>query len=396
MNVPWRCGHELAQGVQSVWTLKLVLVTGGCGYIGTHTLVELLRNGYDVASLDSNVRSSERMLEGVERITGRRVRNIRVDLRDAAATEHAFSSFPDIHAILHFAAFKSVPESVARPLLYYGNNITSLVSVLRCVQERCVRNFVFSSSCSVYGDAPELPVSEDTPLGTATSPYARTKQTCEAIIRDLLVAEQGGHSQAANFVCLRYFNPAGAHPSLEIGEAVTGGPANLVSLITGAASGRLSGFTVCGADYPTRDGTCLRDYVHVCDVARAHVSALRFLEERGPGHGPESEPVYEVFNLGSGQGVTVQELILAFENVSGRELKYDIGPRRPGDVAAVHASNRKAGLWLDWKPEYGLQDMVRTAWLWERKCCSNARAESHIRYNPSLRSALLESGIAAT
>ena len=347
--------------------MKLVLVTGGCGYIGVHTIVELLREGYEAVSLDNNVRSSERILEGVERITGKRVRNVRVDLRDAAATEHACSAFHDVLAVIHFAAFKTVPESVAQPLLYYDNNLNSLVNILRCTRDSHIPNFIFSSSCSVYGNTPGLPVSEETPFGAAECPYARTKQMGEMIIQDSARA-----AADTSFVSLRYFNPAGAHPSIEIGEALFGKPENLVPAITQFASGRMPELVVHGTDYPTRDGTCVRDYVHVSDIARAHVRALRCLEERGSNQrlmpmDPGSNLNYAVFNLGSGQGVSVLEAIRAFEKVSGRRLNYRIGPRRAGDVASVHADCTKAALWLDWKPEFTVEDMMQTAWHWELK-----------------------------
>ena len=250
-----------------------VLVTGGCGYIGSHTLVELIAAGYDPVSVDDNSRSSESILAGVEKITGKRVKNYRVDLRSAPQTGACFSENRDAVAVIHFAAYKTVPESVAEPLLYYDNNINSLLNVLQCTDEHQIPCFIFSSSCAVYGNSGELPVTEDTPLGEAECPYSRTKQMGERIIQDF------SKVSGVRFVSLCYFNPAGAHPSGEIGEVPFGEPDNLVPRITRTAIGRLPEFVVHGNDYNTRDGTCIRDYIHVSDIARAHVDAIRYLEK---------------------------------------------------------------------------------------------------------------------
>jgi UDP-glucose 4-epimerase len=334
-----------------------VIVTGSCGYIGSHTLVELIAAGHAPTSIDDNSRSSESILDGVERITGKEVRNHKVDLRDARLTESVFSENRDAIAVIHFAAFKTVPESVARPLLYYDNNVNSLLNVLVCADRYRIPHFIFSSSCAVYGNARELPVTEDTPFGEAECPYARTKQMGEHIIRDF--AEVSGTTA----ISLRYFNPVGAHPSGEIGEVPYGEPDNLVPRITRTAAGRLPELVVHGTDYDTLDGTCVRDYVHVSDIARAHVLAIEYLRRTGDGS-PETGRS-EVFNLGSGTGTTVLEAIRAFERATGGKLNYRVGPRRAGDAAAVFSDNRKARAVLGWRPERGIDEMMKTAWLWE-------------------------------
>jgi UDP-glucose 4-epimerase len=336
-----------------------VLVTGGCGYIGSHTLVELLAAGHEPISIDDNSRSSETILEGVERTTGKRVRNCKVDLRNLLLTEAVFAENRDAVAVIHFAAFKTVPESVAEPLLYYDNNINSLLSVLACANKYGIPHFIFSSSCSVYGNAKQLPVTEDTPFGEPECPYARTKQMGEHIIQDFAKVSEIG------FVSLRYFNPAGAHPSGEVGEVPYGEADNLVPRITRAAIGAMSGLVVHGSDYDTRDGTCIRDYVHVSDIARAHVLAINYLRKtEDGGRGTRRN---EVFNLGSGVGTTVLEAVGAFERVTGRKLNYRTGPRRAGDAAAVYSDNRKAAAVLGWRPQLGIDEMMKTAWLWEQK-----------------------------
>jgi len=268
-----------------------VLVTGGCGYIGSHTLVELLVAGHEPVSIDDNSRSSESILDGVERITGRRVRNHRVDLRDSSRTDAVFAEHRDAIAVIHFAAFKTVPESVARPLLYYDNNINSLLNVLACTEKYRIPNFIFSSSCSVYGNATQLPVTEDTPFGEPECPYARTKQMGEQIIQDFAKVCKTG------FVSLRYFNPVGAHPSGEIGEVPYGEPDNLVPRITRTAASKLNlnlnlnPLVVHGNDYDTRDGTCIRDYIHVSDIARAHVLAIEYMRKTEDGGRETGKPV---------------------------------------------------------------------------------------------------------
>jgi UDP-glucose 4-epimerase len=330
-----------------------VIVTGGCGYIGSHTIVELLAAGFDVVSIDSNVRSDPSILNGVERLTGKRVPNYPVDLRDSAATYEVFSAHQDAGAVIHFAAFKTVPESVAFPELYFQNNLGSLSSVLRAAERYRIPRLIFSSSCSVYGSPEQLPVTEETAFGEAQSPYAKTKQIGEMVIRDC------AGSGPTRFVSLRYFNPAGAHPSLEIGEVPFGKPENLVPAITRSALGLVPELVVHGTDYPTRDGSCVRDYIHVSDIARAHVQALEYLDRSGARH--------DVFNLGLGDGVTVLELLQAFERATGVRLKFRLGSRRPGDVSAIYAGHAKAEQLLGWQPRFSIDDVMRTAWAWESK-----------------------------
>jgi UDP-glucose 4-epimerase len=342
-----------------------VLVTGGCGYIGSHTLVELIAAGHEPISIDDNSRSSESILDGVERVTGKRVRNYRVDLRSASLTKAVFSEYRDAIAVIHFAAYKTVPESVAEPLLYYDNNINALLNVLQIADECGIPGFIFSSSCAVYGNSKELPVTEDTPFGEPECPYARTKQMGEYIIRDFSKASK------ASFVSLRYFNPVGAHASGEIGEVPYGEPDNLVPRITRAAASNLNLslnlnlLVVHGNDYDTRDGTCIRDYVHVSDIARAHVLAIEYMRKTGDGRRKTGRN--EAFNLGSGTGTTVLEAITAFEVAAGRKLNYRFGPRRAGDTAAVFSDNHKAEAILGWRPELGIDEMMRTAWRWEQR-----------------------------
>ena len=335
--------------------MKKVLVTGGCGYIGSHTIVDLLEHGFEVVSIDNLSNASEDVLEGIYQITGKRVRNYAVDLCDRDATLQVFSAHPDFAGIIHFAALKSVGESVEQPLRYYHNNINSLLNVLACAQEFEVPNFIFSSSCSVYGNTDALPVVEDTPFEPAQSPYGHTKQIGEEMIRAFSHVEP-----AMRFILLRYFNPAGAHPSALIGEAPSNPANNLVPVITETAIGKRRELVVFGDDYPTRDGSCIRDYIHIMDLARAHTQALQYLLEKRPAGR------CDVFNLGIGQGVTVLEAVHAFERVTGQKLNYRIGPRRPGDVVAVYADYGKAARLLGWQPQSGIDDIMRTAWEWEK------------------------------
>lgn len=330
-----------------------VLVTGGCGYIGSHTIVDLINNGFDVVSVDSNIRSSTQLLEGVEKITGKKVRNYKVDLCNLEDTHAVFHENRDIVGVIHFAALKTVPESVAEPLLYFHNNLTSLTNVLKCVKEFNIPNMVFSSSCSVYGNTTALPVVEETPLGEAQSPYARTKQMGEQIIEDY------SRVNSTQSILLRYFNPVGAHPSALIGELPLGRPDNLVPVITQTAIGKIPKLTVFGHNYDTRDGSCIRDYIYVMDIANAHTRALQYLIDK------KNKGNCEVFNLGTGNGVTVLEAIKAFEKISGVKLNYELGPDRPGDVIAIYANNTKAKSALGWEPKTGIEDMMRTAWQWE-------------------------------
>lgn len=334
--------------------MQKILVTGGCGYIGGHTIVDLIQNGYEVISVDNLSRGSLRMLGGVEKIVGHPVKNYKVDLCNLEDTEAIFIENPDITGIIHFAAYKSVPESVEKPLMYFRNNINSLVNLLQCAEEYKVNHFVFSSSCSVYGNTDKLPVEETAPLAEPESPYARTKQMGEAICRDF-----AARHPEFNVTLLRYFNPVGAHPTALIGE-LQEKPENLVPIITQTAIGKRSEMQVFGTDYPTRDGSCVRDYIHVMDIANAHTKALQYTTE---GNNTQN---CDIFNLGTGNGVTVLELIASFEKTSGQKLNYKIGPRRPGDVVAVYANNNKARALLDWDIKYNLDQMMDTAWRWEQ------------------------------
>ncbi|MBI2731431.1 MAG: UDP-glucose 4-epimerase GalE [Sphingobacteriales bacterium] len=334
--------------------MSKILVTGGCGYIGSHTIIDLVENGYEVISVDNNSRSSSKVLKGVEKIIGKKIKNYKVDLCDYNDTHAIFMENDDIIGIIHFAAYKSVSESVDKPLMYFENNLTSLINLLKCVEEFDVPYFVFSSSCTVYGNPDEIPVTELTLPKPAASPYGYTKQMGEQIVSEFI------KSFHANAILLRYFNPVGAHPSNWIGEMPIGRPANLVPAITQTAIGKLKSMQVHGTDYPTRDGTCLRDFIHVCDIAHAHTLALNYLI------GKKNKAACEVYNLGTGNGVTVLEVIKAFEKVSGVKLNYTLGERRTGDVIAIYANNDKASKELSWHTKYSLEDMMRTAWDWEQ------------------------------
>jgi UDP-glucose 4-epimerase len=332
-----------------------ILVTGGCGYIGSHTIVDLIENGYDVISVDNNSRSNPIILKGIEQITGKKIKNYKVDLCNFDDTHAIFQENEDITGIIHFAAYKSVEESVKQPLLYYENNLVSLINLLKCVQEFHIPHFVFSSSCSVYGNANEVPVTESTTLMPAESPYGNTKQMSEQIVTAFAKGSQ------AQTILLRYFNPAGAHPSAVIGEMPVGKPSNLVPAITQTAIGRIDKMFVYGTDYDTRDGSCIRDYIHVCDLAHAHTLSLKYLEEA------KNDSNCEIFNLGTGKGVTVLEAIHAFEKISGVKLNYEKGPRRAGDVVSVYANNDLAKKLLGWNTRYSLEDIMSSAWKWERR-----------------------------
>ena len=335
--------------------MKKILVTGGCGYIGSHTIVDLIENGFDPICVDNNSRSTPALLEGIHKITGTKVKNYKVDLCNFDDTHAIFQENPDIEGIIHFAAYKAVGESVLQPLLYFENNLVSLINILKCVKEFDVPYFIFSSSCTVYGNPDEIPVTELTPQKPAESPYGFTKQMGEQIVSEVT---KGGFTQS---ILLRYFNPVGAHPSSMIGEIPSGKPQNLVPGITQTAIGKLPQIIVYGNDYPTRDGSCVRDYIHVCDIAHAHILALQYLIDQ------KNNKRCEVFNLGSGNGVTVLEAIHAFEKVTGQKLNYVIGPRRSGDVVAVFADNTLAKKELAWDPNFSLEDMMLTAWKWELK-----------------------------
>jgi UDP-glucose 4-epimerase len=330
------------------------LVTGGCGYIGAHTIVDLIENGFNVISVDNLSRSSENSLAGIEKITGKKVKNYNIDLTNAQAAESIFIENPNITGVIHFAAYKAVGESVEMPLAYYENNIFSLVNLLKLAVKYNAMHFIFSSSCTVYGNPDTIPVTEQTPLQPAASPYGATKQMGESIIKDTAFVAP------LSTILLRYFNPVGAHPSTAIGELPIGRPQNLVPAITQTAIGKLATMQVYGDDYDTRDGSCIRDYIHVCDIARAHTLALQYSIKNNQ---PKS---CEIFNLGTGNGITVLEAIKAFEKVSGLALNYQIGPRRAGDIVAIYANNDYAVKKLGWEIKYSLEDMMRTAWDWEK------------------------------
>ncbi|HVX24922.1 MAG TPA: UDP-glucose 4-epimerase GalE [Parafilimonas sp.] len=333
--------------------MKKILVTGGCGYIGSHTIVDLIENGFDVISIDDNSRSTTYLIDGIEKITGKRVKNYKVDLKNFDETLAVFQEHEDIVGVIHFAAFKAVGESVEKPLMYYENNLFSLINILKCIKDFKIKYFVFSSSCTVYGNPDSIPVTEQSPEKKAESPYGATKQMGEQIVKDF------SKQAACNSILLRYFNPVGAHPSALIGELPLGKPQNLVPAITQTAIGKIPELVVHGDDYDTRDGSCIRDYIHVCDIAHAHTLALQYLISQ------KNISECDIFNLGSGNGVSVLEAIHAFEKVSGKKLNYKIGSRRPGDVVAIYANNNLAVNKLNWQVQFNLDDMMRTAWDWE-------------------------------
>lgn len=332
-----------------------ILVTGGTGYIGSHTIVDLIENGFDVISIDNFSRSTTIALAGIEKITGKKVKNYTVDLKNFDETQAVFQENPDIDGIIHFAAYKAVGESVEEPLRYYENNMFGLINLLKCVQEFSVPNFVFSSSCTVYGNPDAIPVTESSPIKPAESPYGATKQMGEVVIKDFTKAVP------TKTILLRYFNPVGAHPTCNIGELPVGKPQNLVPAITQTAIGKLPKMWVHGNDYPTKDGSCVRDYIHVSDIAHAHTLAVQYLLDG------KNETNCDIFNLGTGDGVSVLEAIHTFEEVSGVKLNYEIGPRRAGDVIAIYANNDAAVTKLGWKIKYGIKEMMDTAWKWELK-----------------------------
>lgn len=333
---------------------KKIAVTGGCGYIGSHTVVDLIQHGFDVIVIDDNSRSNEKVLDAIAQITGRKPGFYKVDLKDKNATRKIFEQEKNIEGIIHFAAFKYVDESVQKPMMYFENNLLSLMNMISMADEFKVPHFVFSSSCSVYGNIHELPVSETTALNQSQSPYATTKQMGEMMIEDC------SKTSETQYISLRYFNPVGAHDSALIGESPATVPNNLLPRITGAALGKFQSFKIYGTDYPTRDGTCIRDYIHVMDIANAHTKAIVYLA------GQKNMP-HQYINLGSGSGTTVKEMITAFEKVSGVKIKVEEGPRREGDVVAVYADNTKAKQLLQWTPSRDIDSMMLSAWNWDKK-----------------------------
>lgn len=331
-----------------------IAVTGGCGYIGSHAIIDLLNSGYDVISVDSLLNSSESVLDGIQKITGKRIINYRIDLSVEDSWLELASKEKNIQGIIHFAALKAVGESVQHPLTYYKNNVGGLIEVLKWMKFAGIPYLIYSSSCTVYGQTNDLPVTESTVFGEATSPYGRTKQIGEWMLQDLFT----GPDQKA--ISLRYFNPAGAHESALIGEAPTNPALNLVPVITETAIGKRDQLIVHGTNYDTPDGTCIRDYIHVMDLANAHTKALNYLMNHS-----DSLP-FNAFNLGIGKGHSVLEMIHSFELLSGVKLNYKIGPRRPGDAESIYADNTKAIQLLDWKPTRNLQMILESAWNWEK------------------------------
>jgi UDP-glucose 4-epimerase len=340
-----------------------ILVTGGCGYIGSHTAVDLLDGGYDVISIDTFYNSFENTPKRIEKITQKKFYNERVDIRDLQSLKDLFRSNPEINGIIHFAALKSVGESMEKPIKYYDYNVGGMINLLKCVLDFEIPYFIFSSSCTVYGQPKKIPVTEETPMGLPQSIYGHTKQICEQML------EQACRQRPElNALSLRYFNPAGAHPSGLLGELSKLPASNLVPVITETAIGKRGSMMVHGNEYPTRDGSCIRDYIHICDLARAHTQGLEFLAEGIQEKNPE------IINLGIGEGVTVLEAIKAFESVSEQPLNYTIGPKRPGDVAAIYTNYEKARDMLGWEPKFNIRDIMATAWKWEK----NLAAESSI------------------
>ena len=334
-----------------------ILVTGGTGYIGSHTTVELMQQGYDVTIVDNLSNSSVDVLDGIAAIVGRKPDFANIDCGNVTDLDNVFKNFPDIVGVIHFAASKAVGESVEKPLLYYRNNIGSLISVLEVMRMHQVPNIVFSSSCTVYGqpDAAHLPVDETAPIQTALSPYGNTKQINEEIIQDEAHADKNLHA-----TILRYFNPIGAHPSAQIGELPNGVPQNLLPFITQTAAGLRPELKVFGNDYNTPDGSCIRDYIYVVDLAKAHVEAIdRML------HVTDRQQV-EIFNLGTGTGLSVLTLINEFEAATGVKIPYTIVGRREGDIEQVWAAPKKANEVLGWKAETPIRDVLASAWKWEK------------------------------
>ena len=336
--------------------MSKILVTGGTGYIGSHTVVELINAGFEVVIIDNLSNSSINVLDGIKNITGIKPEFHKFDLTDNFKTNEFFNSVKDIDAIIHFAAYKAVGESVKKPLMYYENNIGSLINILKNIKEHNVNGLVFSSSCTVYGQAEVLPVTEKSPILKADSPYGNTKQIAEDIISDFISSEKDFKA-----ISLRYFNPIGAHDSAEIGELPIGVPNNLIPFITQTAIGIREQINVFGNDYNTPDGTAIRDYIHVVDLAKAHIVALNRMLEN------ENKKQYEVFNIGTGKGNSVMDIIKTFEKVNNLKLNYKIAPRRAGDIEKVWADTSFANKELGWKTEKTLADSLKSAWGWEKR-----------------------------
>ena len=331
-----------------------ILVTGGTGYIGSHTTVELINAGYEVVIIDNLSNSDSKVLDGIERITGKRPAFVEGDCTDLNTLDNLFKAHPGIDGIINFAASKAVGESVSRPLLYYRNNLVTLINLLEQMPQHGVKGIVFSSSCTVYGEPDRNPIDETAPIKAATSPYGNTKQISEEIIRDFIAS-----GAPIKSILLRYFNPVGAHPSAEIGELPNGVPNNLIPFLTQAAAGIRKELTVFGNDYDTPDGTCIRDYIDVNDLAKAHVAAMKRLLDK-----EDTDPI-EVFNLGTGHGLSVLELINAFEHSTGVKVPIKIGARREGDIEKIWADPKKANEVLGWKADTPIEETMRNAWRWQ-------------------------------
>lgn len=332
-----------------------ILVTGGLGFIGSHTVVELQNAGFEVLIVDDLSNASLQVLDGIIAITGKTPEFVKLDLKAKAAVQAFFKAHQDIQGVIHFAASKAVGESVQQPLMYYENNISTLVYLLQELKQLQYAHFIFSSSCTVYGQADSMPITEEAPIKPAESPYGNTKQIGEAILQDTAHV-----NPQFNAIALRYFNPIGAHASAKIGELPIGIPQNLIPYITQTAAGIREQLSVFGNDYPTADGTCIRDYIHVVDLAKAHVIALQRLLEQ------KNETNYEIFNLGTGTGSSVLEVIQSFERVSQTNLNYKIVDRRPGDVISAYADTHKANSILGWKAESSLDEAMASAWKWQQ------------------------------
>lgn len=344
--------------------MKKILVTGGTGYIGSHTVVALQKEGFDVVIVDDLSNSQIEVLDGIEKISGIRPMFHQFNLCDENALTEFFSRHNDISAIIHFAASKAVGESVEKPLLYYRNNLFSLIFLLEAMKRLGIADIVFSSSCTVYGQPDRLPVTEQTPFKPAESPYGNTKQICEEILRDTCKV-----TPAINAISLRYFNPVGAHESAAIGELPLGVPANLVPFITQTAAGIRKELLVFGNDYDTPDGSAVRDYIHVTDLAEAHVVAVKRLAAK------KQKSNFEFFNIGTGKGMTVLELIKTFERVNNVSLNYKIVDRRPGDVEKIYADTTFANQELGWKARLTAEDMMRSAWKWQQHVLNSPKSK---------------------
>lgn len=335
--------------------MKTVLVSGGAGYIGSHVTVELVQSGYNVIVADNFSNCDKTCFEGVQKILGRKLDFVELDFCRRNDVEKLFAEY-NIDAVIHFAAFKAVGESVADPLKYYGNNLESFINVIGAAKAHGCSNILFSSSATVYGETDKLPVTEQSERQSATSPYGNTKQICEDILRDSVKAYEG-----LKGIALRYFNPIGAHPSALIGELPRGVPANLVPYITQTAIGKRECLSIFGNDYPTADGTCLRDYIDIVDLAKAHVAAVTRMMDG------KMKAGYEIFNVGTGNPVSVQQLVDTFEKVNNLKLNYKIAPRRSGDVTAIWADTAFANRELGWKATRTLEETLASAWAWEKK-----------------------------